>query len=260
MTQTLPRNVNIFNTRVFDLKLSELYKIIIDSTSSDKKIIIANVNVHALNIAYKNKRFQNFLNHSHIVFCDGFGVDLASRFLHKIKLPRYTPPDWIPELCDLCQKNNFSIFLLGSRSQIVNQTAENLLTQFPDLKISGVHHGYFDKNKNSVENQKVISSINSNKTNILLVGFGMPIQEFWIEENFSELDVNVIIPIGAAIDYLAGATKRAPKWMTDNGFEWLGRLAIEPKRLWKRYIIGLPLFFIRVILQKLKGIKYTQSD
>ena len=260
MTQKLPRNIQIFNTKVFDLKLSDLYRIIIDSILSDKKIVMSNVNVHALNSAYKNKRFQNFLNHSDLVFCDGFGVDLASRFLHKVKLPRHTPPDWIPQLCNICIKNNFSIFLLGSKAPIVNQATENLLNQFPDLIISGGYHGYFDKNKISIENKKVVSLINTNKTNILFVGFGMPLQEYWIEENFTDLQVNIIIPVGAAIDYLAGTTKRETKWMTDHGLEWLGRLIIEPKRLWKRYIIGLPLFFLRVFIQKLSLLKLGKKD
>ncbi len=70
-------------------------------------------------------------------------------------------------------------------------------------------------------------------------------------ENWDRIDAHVALPVGAAIDYLAGVTPRAPRWMTDHGLEWLGRLVFEPRRLWKRYLIGNPLFFYRVLKQRL---------
>jgi N-acetylglucosaminyldiphosphoundecaprenol N-acetyl-beta-D-mannosaminyltransferase len=87
-----------------------------------------------------------------------------------------------------------------------------------------------------------------------VVGFGMPAQEKWILENWNSLNVHIVFPVGAFFDYLAGDVVRAPRWMTDHGLEWLGRLLIEPRRLWKRYVIGNPLFIWRVLLQKLKMI------
>jgi N-acetylglucosaminyldiphosphoundecaprenol N-acetyl-beta-D-mannosaminyltransferase len=79
----------------------------------------------------------------------------------------------------------------------------------------------------------------------------MPLQEKWLLENWTALNVNVALPIGAAFDYLAGRTYRAPRWMTDHGFEWLGRLIVEPERLWRRYLIGNPLFIWRVVAERL---------
>lgn len=101
----------------------------------------------------------------------------------------------------------------------------------------------------------VIEKINKVRPNILLVGFGMPVQEYWLQENWEKIDTNIALTGGAVFDYLSGELRRAPRWMTDHGLEWLGRLIIEPRRLWKRYIIGLPLFFLRVLLFKLGLLK-----
>jgi N-acetylglucosaminyldiphosphoundecaprenol N-acetyl-beta-D-mannosaminyltransferase len=82
----------------------------------------------------------------------------------------------------------------------------------------------------------------------------MPMQERWIMENWNDLQVNIVMPVGALFDYLAGELPRAPRWMTEHGLEWLGRLIIEPGRLWKRYLVGNPLFLWRVFIHELLGI------
>ncbi len=135
------------------------------------------------------------------------------------------------------------MYFIGGKLGIAEKSAIILQRHFPDLKICGTHDGYFNKEMQSNENLKVITEISKNAPDILIVGFGMPIQEFWIEENWDKLNFNVAILVGAMFDYISGETKRAPKWMTDHGLEWLGRLIIEPKRLWHRYLIELPYFF-----------------
>jgi N-acetylglucosaminyldiphosphoundecaprenol N-acetyl-beta-D-mannosaminyltransferase len=107
---------------------------------------------------------------------------------------------------------------------------------------------------NRPENNLVIERINQFDTQILVLGFGMPMQERWILENLAVLQVKIAFPAGALFDYVSGELPRAPRWMTDNGFEWLGRLLIEPRRLWKRYILGNPLFFYRLFLHHVVGI------
>lgn len=117
-----------------------------------------------------------------------------------------------------------------------------------------MHHGFFDKGTESAESREVVAMINAAKPDILVVGFGMPAQEKWIAENLSQLNVHLAIPVGAFFDYLAEDVVRAPRWMTDNGLEWLGRLFIEPRRLWKRYIVGNPLFLWRILIHEVLGV------
>lgn len=96
-----------------------------------------------------------------------------------------------------------------------------------------------------------------NGADILIVGFGMPLQERWLVENRVGLDVRVALAGGAVFDYVSGRLRRAPRLLTDHGFEWLGRLLIESRRLWRRYLVGNPVFLARVLRQRLFG---SRSD
>ena len=101
----------------------------------------------------------------------------------------------------------------------------------------------------------MVAQINVASPGVLLVGFGMPTQEIWLDANWPDLTVNVALTVGALFDYVAAAVPRAPRWATDNGLEWLGRLLIEPRRLGRRYLVGNPLFVWRVLGQRLRGEK-----
>ncbi len=243
----------ILGVRVDVISLDELLKYVLFIIQDGKKAIIAYVNVHAINIAHEIGWFRNFINHSQVVFCDGFGVKWAARFLKGKQLQRFTPPDWFGRLAEECARLGISMFFLGTRQEVVEKAAAALKGIYPELKIVGAHHGFFEKTMMGPENQAVLARINALKPDILVIGFGMPAQEKWILENWNELNVRVILPVGAFIDYLAGEVVRAPRWMTDNGLEWLGRLTIEPGRLWKRYVLGNPLFLWRVFVHHVLG-------
>jgi N-acetylglucosaminyldiphosphoundecaprenol N-acetyl-beta-D-mannosaminyltransferase len=118
------------------------------------------------------------------------------------------------------------------------------------LKIVGIQDGYFNKTAGSAENEAVVRDINAAHPDILIVGLGMPLQEKWLLDNWNQMDAQVALPVGAMIDYLAHETRRAPRWMTDHGLEWLGRLVYEPGRLWERYLVGNPRFLLRVLVHR----------
>jgi N-acetylglucosaminyldiphosphoundecaprenol N-acetyl-beta-D-mannosaminyltransferase len=121
----------------------------------------------------------------------------------------------------------------------------------PGLDISGIHHGHFDHTPGSRENEAVVRRVNAARPDILIVGLGMPLQERWLMENRHTIDAGVALTGGAVFDYVSGGLRRGPRLLTDNGFEWLARLLIEPRRLWRRYLIGNPLFLLRVLGQRL---------
>jgi N-acetylglucosaminyldiphosphoundecaprenol N-acetyl-beta-D-mannosaminyltransferase len=167
--------------------------------------------------------------------------------------------DFAWQLTEFAEPRGFTFFFLGARPGVADKAAANLKARYPDLRIVGTHHGYFDKTPGSVENEAVIEQINAVKPNILIVGFGMPLQERWLMENWDRIDANVALTGGAVFDYVSGELQRAPRWMTDNGLEWLGRLLIEPRRLWKRYLIGNPLFIWRVLKQRLGLLRFDED-
>jgi len=244
--------VTIFGVRVHNISLQQLLEFTVCSVESGNKTIISNVNIHALNIAYQTPWFRNYLNHSDIVFCDGFGVRLGSKILGEQLDHRFTPPDWIGALINKGVQPGFSYYFLGSKPGVSNTAAEKLISRYPDARILGTHDGFFNKEQGSAENQAVVTAINQLKPDILMVGFGMPLQEQWIKENIALLNVKIVFPVGALFDFISGQVQRPPAWMTDYGMEWLGRFLIEPKRLWRRYLIGNPLFFMRILRQRMR--------
>jgi N-acetylglucosaminyldiphosphoundecaprenol N-acetyl-beta-D-mannosaminyltransferase len=210
--------------------------------------LVLNVNAHCLNLCYEDPKLRDFMNGARVVFCDGAGVMLAARILGRRIPERITYADWIWQLADLAAAQGFSLYLLGARPGVAREAARRLKERYPDLEIVGVHHGYFDHGAGSAA---VVEEINAAAPDILLVGLGMPLQERWLMENWQRLDVRVALTGGAVFDYASGRLRRGPRFLRDNGFEWLARLLAEPRRLWRRYLVGNPLFLLRVLRQRL---------
>ena len=242
--------VDILGVSVHSLTVEELHTAIADVIESSQRALVLNVNVNCMNLALAHPWLHRFLNEAPIVFCDGAGVMLGARILgHRIP-ERITYADWIWQLAAFVEPRHFSWFFLGARPGVAETAAARLQERFPALRIEGIQHGYFDKRPGSQENEAVVRHINRVKPNILVLGMGMPMQEKWLMENWEKLEANIALTGGAIFDYLSGELKRAPQWMTQNGMEWLGRLLIEPGRLWQRYLIGNPKFLGRVLLQR----------
>lgn len=242
--------LELFGVRFHALTTPQLLKLITLRAQQDGKTVVSHVNIHALNLAYELDWYRTFLNKADLVYCDGFGVILGAILAaHSVKLEhRQTCPDWIEILAAACEEERLSIFCLASHCHVIQASLEKLEQRFPRLKIAG-HHGYFSKY--GVENERVIRCINQFKPDILCVGFGMPAQEAWINANKSNVEAKVFMPIGGCLDYYSGCVFRGPTLLTNHGFEWLVRLVVNPRRLWRRYVIGNPLFFFRLLKETL---------
>ncbi len=213
--------------------------------------LVLNANAHCLNLCYEDPELRAFLNGADVVFCDGAGVMLAARLLGRRIPERITYADWAWRLAAFAEAEGFSVYLLGARPGVAEEAARRLQARYPDLQIVGVRHGFFDHAAGTPENEAVVREINGARPDILLVGLGMPLQEYWLMENRDRLEVGVALTGGAVFDYVSGGLRRGPRALTDNGFEWLARLLVEPRRLWRRYLIGNPLFLLRVLGQRL---------
>jgi N-acetylglucosaminyldiphosphoundecaprenol N-acetyl-beta-D-mannosaminyltransferase len=248
----------LLGTRFHKLKVNELIDFTIKSAIRKKKTIISHVNVRGMNFAYELPWYQDFLNKSDLVFCDGFGVLLGAKICgcSVNSSHRMTCPDYIEDLALACERNNISLFLLAGKPGTVEKAITKLTAIAPNLRIQG-HHGYFDKS--GEENEYVIQQINKFKPGILYIGFGMPLQESWILNNSDKIQAKVFLPLGACLDFYTDSVYRGPRWMTECGLEWLARLLTEPRRLWQRYVIGNPLFFFRVSQEWLKKLLKKRS-
>jgi N-acetylglucosaminyldiphosphoundecaprenol N-acetyl-beta-D-mannosaminyltransferase len=251
---------SVLGVKVDMVTLDELIDTIDKFVKQRQRSIVANVNVHALNLAYMLPWFRDFLNQCPLVFCDGFGVKWGARILGYDIPERFTPPDWLPLLAQRCAEKNYSIYLLGAQPGIAELAGRTLQSAHQNLRIVGSYHGHFDHTLGSDDSEAVIQAINELDPDILLVGFGMPLQEKWLRDNWQRLEVRVALPVGAAFDFLSGNVSRGPRWATDHGLEWLTRLLTEPRRLWRRYIIGNPRFLLRVLRERFSvGTRRTLS-
>lgn len=245
-----PDRLWLFDVPIDLFTVRELLDHITTLALNEEKSIVTYANVHAMNLASDLGWYRDFLGSADSVFCDGFGLLWGARFLgHSVSREnRMTAPDFLDEFWCACESKELSIYLLGGKPGVVEAAIERLRAVAPSVQVSG-HHGYF--RKTGPENEAVLADINSKHPRILYVGLGSPLQEQWINDNISRTNATVYLPLGACLDYYTGQTKRGPKWMTDNGAEWLSRLVTEPRRLWSRYFIGNPRFLARVLILRL---------
>jgi N-acetylglucosaminyldiphosphoundecaprenol N-acetyl-beta-D-mannosaminyltransferase len=205
---------------------------------------VSYVNAHVLNQSFSNPALRRALQASDLVYCDGYGVRLAAKLVGLPVPHRMTGADWIWGVAALCQESGRSLYLLGSEPGASAQAAEALRRWYPRLEVQGTHHGYFEAE--SPHSERVLEHIAEHRPDILLVGMGTPQQELWVDRHFDRIQAGVVWNVGALFDYLSRRTPRAPHWISDHGFEWIFRLAVEPRRMWRRYLLGNPAFLYRV--------------
>lgn len=218
--------------------MEDLHKAIVDAVSQQGQVIIAHHNLHSVALCQRNERMRDFYSAASLVHVDGMSLVFIGRLLGRPlnRSHRVTYVDWIRPLMQLISTHNYRVFYLGSKPDIGVQAAEKLVEAFPNLTIS-VHHGYFDAQTGSAENEEILDQISKVKPHVLMVGMGMPRQEMWILDNLGRLNVPVVLPCGACMDYVAGVVPTPPRWMGRMGLEWLYRLVTEPRRLWRRYLV-----------------------
>ena len=241
--------VDVMGIKVANVTYRLLHSFILNRVRAKDKTSILNVNVNAMNIAAKDRDFREILLSSPLVFADGIGIVLASRLLGTRLAARITYADWMWEFARFSAKHGISWYLLGSDPGTAERASRALVGACHGLQIAGCHHGYFEKS--GAPNDAVIADINRSRPDVLLICFGMPEQEKWLFKNRPQIDATVFLTGGACLEYISGRVRRCPRWMGDFGLEWLYRLIQEPKRLWRRYVLGNPLFFLRLLKYRL---------
>jgi N-acetylglucosaminyldiphosphoundecaprenol N-acetyl-beta-D-mannosaminyltransferase len=250
-------HITLTGIKVTNCTKDELNGYICQVIRQKRKEVIPNVNIHCMNLCADNPWLQEFLNSCEVVVCDGDGVRLGAWISGSHIQAKITYNRWIWDLAQLCITNGLSLYLLGSRSDVIEKAVRRLERRYPDLRIVGFHSGYIaDKS----ERDAVIADINRSKPNILIVGMGMPLQEKWLLEHMSHLHVNVALTGGAVFDYVGGIIRTTPDLLYKMKLEWLFRLLGSPLRLFRRYVIGNPLFVWRVVMHHWFHVSAKQED
>jgi len=240
-----PKIFELFGLKINNLKLSEAIDWALREGEGRCEMGFF-VNVNSINIAYDNPPFKKLLNSADRILADGSGVRLGAKY-RKIKLrDNINGTDLLPHLCVKMAEMGKSVFLLGSAPGVAESTAKNIQGMYPRLKIAGTHHGYFTTG----DDEAIVAKINHSKADVLLVALGSPRQEQWIAANRQRLNVTTALAVGGLLDFFSGGIPRAPRWMREIGCEWLFRLMQEPRKKFRRYVVGNPLFLWRLWILK----------
>ena len=202
------------------------------------------INAHSINLAAKDVQFKETLGQADTLFADGLGMRIAAWYRGQRMVDNVNGTDLFLPLCKKAENEKLSIYLLGSKPGVALQTKQNIKQMFPDLKIAGTHHGYFDPE----DCEHIIQDINQSQCNILLVGQGSPLQESWLLQHKDQLNCRAALAVGGLFDYFSNNIPRAPLWVRQIGMEWVWRLIQEPKAKWKRYLLGNPAFLMRTLI------------
>lgn len=212
------------------------------SSLPECKLLINTINAHSYNVARKDPLFAEALIKSDILIPDGASIILARKWLNGEKMERIAGADLFTfEMNKLNDKGGICFFM-GSSEQVLSLIKQRAAIDYPNIKVETYSPPYKPVFTQQ-DNQGIIDAINKVKPDLLWVGMTAPKQEKWIYTHLDKLNINCHIgTIGAVFDFYAGTVKRAPLWWQRHSLEWLYRLIMEPKRMWKRYIIGNVLF------------------
>lgn len=232
-----------------NVTLTEAVAAIVERLDGHRPQQVCFVNADCVNIAFRHPPYLDVLRHADLVFADGIGLKLAGLALGNPVRDNVNGTDLFPRLCEALSETGKSLYLLGARPGVVDDLCVWIASHYPGLVIAGSRHGYFSAD----EEPAVIEAIADSGAEVVLVAFGAPQQELWIHRHLSELGVKVAIGVGGLFDFYSGRIPRAPRWMRRVGLEWFYRLCQEPSRLWRRYLLGNPLFLLRVALAMRKA-------
>jgi N-acetylglucosaminyldiphosphoundecaprenol N-acetyl-beta-D-mannosaminyltransferase len=243
VVDTVP--VDIFNTE------EQFFDKVVNLLRQPDKSMIGNLNVHASNLAHEDEQFKQFLLDCDVRVCDGVGIQWASKLLKGPSISAYhVPGEYLPRFLKRMADEKLTVYFLGWEPGIIERALPFVLKDIKEHTVVGYHHGYFLKDEKM--KAKIYDDINRLAPDLVIVGMGMPIQEFWCRDNIDRLNVKGLMPLGGLLDYYSKKVPRWPIWVKRAGLAWFFRLCVEPRRMFKRYVVGNPQFLSRVLAQAFK--------
>ena len=235
--------IKLFGSNIDTLTMNETVRMINDRIKKGTFTQHSVVNVAKIVNMQSDLILRKSVNSSDIINIDGMGLLWGAKLLNYKVTERVSGIDLFYEILRSSTTSGNGIFLLGATQDVLRKTSFELKNQFPNLKVSGTHHGYFTND----QEEEIIHKINESEAKILFVAISSPTKENFINRWRNELNVNFVMGVGGTFDVVAGSTKRAPLWMQSYGLEWFYRLIQEPNRLWKRYLFTNSKFIFMML-------------
>jgi N-acetylglucosaminyldiphosphoundecaprenol N-acetyl-beta-D-mannosaminyltransferase len=239
--------VNELISKTWNLPLPQVNKY-------DQKLLINTINAYSFIEAQRDLEFNKALMQSDILIPDGVGIVYAYQFLNGIKIRKIAGYDLFLYELDLLNKIGGKCFLLGSSERVLSLMVQRAAREYPNV-IFSTYSPPYKPVFSEEDNNSMVNAVNAFSPDVLFIGMTAPKQEKWAASHFSRLNAKHVCSIGAVFDFYAGTVERAPRWMIKFNLEWLYRFIKEPKRMWRRYLLGNPKFIIIILFEKLRGSK-----
>lgn len=241
--------INFLGIPIDNLSMGDTLDKITDAIERKEQLHHVVVNAGKIVALEKDMKLKESVVNSHIINADGQAVVWAARFLGLPLKERVAGIDLMENLVKLASNHKYRIFFLGASDAIVKKVVQEYSRKYGADIIAGYRNGYFNKD----EEQDIANQISSSGAHILFVAISSPKKEIFLYENRKLLkNVNFIMGVGGSFDVVAGKVKRAPLWMQKCGLEWFYRFIQEPKRMWKRYLVGNTKFILMVLRARFK--------
>lgn len=229
--------IKFMNTNIDNLTMTETLNEIDKLIQKKNCSYVVTPNVDHIVRLEKDVELQKVYKNASLILTDGKPLIWISKWYKTPIKEKISGSDLFPKVCELAANKNYTMYLLGAAEGVADTAAKNLMKKYPGLNVVGTYSPPFGFEKNEQEMNKIKTQIQKVHPDILIVGLGCPKQEKFMYYHCKELGVPISFGLGASIDFEAGNIKRAPKWMSNHGLEWLYRFSKEPKRLFKRYFV-----------------------
>ncbi len=240
--------IEILGTPLDCVTMDESIEIIDQAIQNNRQILHTAINAGKIVMMQQDKDLCTSTTKADLINADGQAIVWASRLLGKPLPERVSGIDLMDKLVQLANEKDYMIYFLGAKEEVVEKVVSHYKQKFGDKIIAGYRNGYFSNAS------VVMNEINSSGAKILFVGISSPKKELFLFENRDQLAPNLLMGVGGSFDVISGAIKRAPFWMQNNGLEWLYRVIQEPRRMWRRYLIG-NIKFIIILLKEFINIR-----
>lgn len=244
--------IDVLGVRIDAVTMAQAARAFEQMIESRHPHLVFNVNVDICMQARRDADLASILRAADLVLVDGTPMMWAARLLGTPLPERVSGSDFLPRFCQVAAGAGYRLFLLGASPGVAQRASEVLEGRFPNLHVVGTYSPPYGFECDDRENGRIVEHVRRASPDVLFAAFGVPKDQKWLYRFRDDLGVPVSMGVGSSLDYLAGRLRRAPRWMQPLGLEWLYRLAQEPRRLWRRYLLNDPPFFYHLMREMLR--------
>lgn len=229
-----PRRYPILNTYVNALSMDETVaevERIVESRAPTQHVVI---NASKVNLMESDPGLREIVNACPLINADGASIVWAAKKLGVPLTERVTGIDLFQRLVELAPERGWGVYLFGAKEEVVQRVRAIFEEHHPGIRIVGCRNGYFTE----AEEPGIVADMAASGADLMFVAFSSPKKEYWVHKYLDEIGIPFVMGVGGSFDVVAGVTDRAPEWMQEHGLEWFYRFVQEPRRLWKRYVVG----------------------